>query len=354
MTTMEQFRREPDKRFPAALVAAFLLQTAGALFWAGSAAERITSLERTLASDQAAIAQVAVLEEQVRAHHGKPGPYRSETGSNDAALTRGPPGPSLALRAFVAFAGPLDRLTTAGGSSPSRGGSRIIMTFQIAYARRPLARRNTHAGLTALGPDEFEGYASLFGVADGVGDTVAAGAFAASLRRRGPSEVRMLYQHFAHTPIGVWEEIAEDARGLYVRGRLVDEVERARDVRALLREGALNGLSIGFRTVRAKRGAANTRTLLEIELWEISVVTFPLLAGSKVTATGNARSQELARMSFQAGKIGYAGPRVTDVTQSKPQGRRHGTGNQSRGAQPRSQAGLRGIPARLRGVQAKQ
>jgi len=65
MTIAEQFRL-PDKRLPAALVAAFLLQTAGALFWAGSAAERIADLERTLHSDQAAIEKVAVLEEQVR------------------------------------------------------------------------------------------------------------------------------------------------------------------------------------------------------------------------------------------------------------------------------------------------
>ncbi len=174
------------------------------------------------------------------------------------------------------------------------------MTVQIAYARRPLARKNTHAGLTALAPDEFEGYASLFGVADGVGDTVAPGAFAASLRRRGPADVRMLYQHFAHAPIGVWDVIAEDSRGLYVRGRLVDAVERARDVRALLAEGALNGLSIGFRTRRARRGPANTRTLLEIDLWEISVVTFPLLAGSQVTATG-ARNNDLASAFRAAG-----------------------------------------------------
>lgn len=66
MTVIEQFRTIPDKRFPAALVAAFLLQTAGALFWAGSAAERIADLERSRASDQAAVAKVAVIEEQVR------------------------------------------------------------------------------------------------------------------------------------------------------------------------------------------------------------------------------------------------------------------------------------------------
>jgi HK97 family phage prohead protease len=184
------------------------------------------------------------------------------------------------------------------------------MTFQIAYARRPLARKNTRAGLTPLGPDQFEGYASLFGVADGAGDSVAPGAFAASLRRRGAGQVRMLYQHFSHAPIGVWEEIAEDARGLYVRGRLVAEVEQARDVRALLAEGAMNGLSIGFRTVRAKRGpssikGAKTRTLLEVELWEISVVTFPLLGGSTVTAIGNRQTptsgNELAKIFREAG-----------------------------------------------------
>ena len=175
------------------------------------------------------------------------------------------------------------------------------MTFQIAYARRPLARKNTRAGFAALSADQFEGYASLFGVADGGGDTVAPGAFAASLRRR--PQVRMLYQHFSHAHIGVWEEIAEDARGLYVRGRLVPEVEQARDVRALLADGALNGLSIGFRTVRARRAAANRRTLLEIDLWEISVVTFPLLAGSTVTAIGQRRAETgLADLFRQASR----------------------------------------------------
>jgi HK97 family phage prohead protease len=116
---------------------------------------------------------------------------------------------------------------------------------------------------------------------------VAPGAFAISLKRGGLSRVRMLYQHFAHEPIGVWEEMREDSRGLYVRGRLVTDTQRGRECLALLGEGALNGLSIGFRTVRAKRDAkTGLRHLLEIELWEISVVTFPLLAQSQVTAVG--------------------------------------------------------------------
>ena len=157
----------------------------------------------------------------------------------------------------------------------------------IHHVRPRLARTNTPARFDALGPDEFEGYASLFNLADGAGDVVAPGAFTRSLKRRPPDRVRMLYQHFAHEPIGVWEQIREDSKGLYVRGRLNAEVERAQEVASLIAQGALDGLSIGFRAVRAKRDPhSGGRTLLEIELWEISVVTFPLLAQSTVTAIG--------------------------------------------------------------------
>jgi len=170
------------------------------------------------------------------------------------------------------------------------------MSPTVHYTRRRLARANAPARLADLGRDAFEGYASLFGVPDGAGDVVAPGAFASSLRRRPAAQVRMLYQHFAHEPIGVWDEIREDGRGLYVRGRLTIDVTRAREVRALIADGALNGLSIGFRTVRARRDAG-LRTLEEIELWEISVVTFPLLSGSAVTGLGekSALAESIAR-----------------------------------------------------------
>ena len=179
------------------------------------------------------------------------------------------------------------------------------MPVQIAYARRPLARKPVAARLNRLGENQFEGYASLFNTIDGAGDSVAPGAFASSLRKRGAGGIRMLYQHFAHAPIGVWDEIREDARGLYVRGTLVGDVPQARDVAALLRAGALNGLSIGFRTVRAKRGAgAVKRSLLDLELWEISVVTFPLLAGSQVTAIGGNENEDgLAQVMRNAARL---------------------------------------------------
>jgi HK97 family phage prohead protease len=164
---------------------------------------------------------------------------------------------------------------------------KMEMSSLVQREARRLAQFTTPARIAALGENEFEGYASLFGVADSAGDVVSAGAFAGSLAKRGVAKVRMLYQHFAHEPIGVWEAIREDRKGLYVRGRLVTNTQRGREVLALLNEGALNGLSIGFRTVRARRDAkTGLRTLLEIELWEISVVTFPLLAGSQVTAVG--------------------------------------------------------------------
>jgi hypothetical protein len=168
----------------------------------------------------------------------------------------------------------------------------------ILTTRRGLTRRDTPARLANLADNEFAGYASLFGIADGAGDVVERGAFAASLRRRPPNEVRMLYQHSASEPIGVWSEIREDARGLFVRGRLVLDVVRAREVRALIRDGALDGLSIGFRTRRARKDGAYRR-LSEIELWEISVVTFPLLAGSLVTAVGGDATVKALRIAAQ-------------------------------------------------------
>ncbi len=177
-------------------------------------------------------------------------------------------------------------------------------------------RADARARFTDLGNDAFEGYASLFGVPDGAGDVVSPGAFAVSLRKRPAAGVRMLYQHLPNEPLGVWETIREDARGLYVRGRLVLDVQRAREVRSLIADGALNGLSIGFRTVRARRDAkAGLRFLTEIDLWEISIVTFPLLIGSGVTAIGEksavAKSIEKATRSLKPNLSSPAEQRVS-------------------------------------------
>lgn len=140
-----------------------------------------------------------------------------------------------------------------------------------------------HGGSTLApqpSPLRIEGYASLWGVADLNGDVVAEGAFAASLARRGAGGVRMLHQHESRAAVGVWDEVIEDARGLWVSGRILDWSAEARFARALARAGAMDGLSIGFRTARARR-EGRLRVLVEVELWEVSLVTFPMLPGAR-------------------------------------------------------------------------
>lgn len=133
---------------------------------------------------------------------------------------------------------------------------------------------------------EIGGYASLFGVPDQGGDIVAAGAFSASLARlaaRG-ERVRMLWQHDPARPVGVWDEVCEDATGLRVRGRLLPEIALAREAAALIGAGAMDGLSIGYRTLRAGKDGKGRRVLREVALWEVSLVTFPMLPGARLAA----------------------------------------------------------------------
>ena len=141
------------------------------------------------------------------------------------------------------------------------------------------------AALAVTENGTFAGYASLFGRTDLGRDMVMPGAFRASLARRGAGGVKMLFQHDPAEPIGVWTDIREDGQGLFVRGRLTTGVARAREVLALMRAGALDGLSIGFRTVRGRTDATTgVRALLEVDLWEISVVTFPMLPEARIAS----------------------------------------------------------------------
>lgn len=142
----------------------------------------------------------------------------------------------------------------------------------------------------------FSGYASLFGKVDLGKDIVERGAFARSLRKRGAAGIRMLFQHDPNQPIGTWTDVREDQRGLFVRGRLAKDVGRSRDVHNLLRGGALDGLSIGFRAVKARKDqASGIRHILEADLWEISVVTFPMLPEARIDTVKGRRRLPTAR-----------------------------------------------------------
>lgn len=125
----------------------------------------------------------------------------------------------------------------------------------------------------------FSGYASVFGVVDLYGDVIAKGAFKQSLKewkakKRFPP---ILWQHDSRQPIGVFTEMYEDEKGLYVVGKLlVGKVEKATEAHALMKEGAVTGMSIGFMTrddsYDEKEGV---RTIKRLDLWEVSIVTFP-------------------------------------------------------------------------------
>lgn len=129
----------------------------------------------------------------------------------------------------------------------------------------------------------FCGYASVFGKQDLAHDIVEKGAFARSIGERGVNGIRMLYQHDPAQPIGTWLDMREDARGLFVRGKLASETGRAGEVLQLMRAGALDGLSIGFRTVKARKDTGSkVRRILEADLWEISIVTFPMMPEARV------------------------------------------------------------------------
>lgn len=146
----------------------------------------------------------------------------------------------------------------------------------------------------------FEGYGSVFGNRDSYGEKVMPGAFVESLARhkREGTSVLMLYQHDGYEPIGVWEDLAEDAKGLWGRGRLVMGVRRAEETYKLLKAGALRGLSIGYREVEVEPDG-NDRLLKKLDLLEISPVSFPANRRARVDTVKSAGAlalEEFARL----------------------------------------------------------
>lgn len=126
------------------------------------------------------------------------------------------------------------------------------------------------------------GYASLFGQRDMSGDIVRRGAFTASLLLQADRQFPMLLGHETHKPVGVWDRVIEDGQGLYVSGRLFGGTKRSDNVLRLVREGAVSGLSIGYKALRHIHEPKG-RLLTEIDLFEISLVAFPMLRDARLT-----------------------------------------------------------------------
>jgi HK97 family phage prohead protease len=171
-----------------------------------------------------------------------------------------------------------------GRRTPSGGNGRLLPREATMLAPADPTIVNVFRPRTSIDADgNVEGYASLFGEIDQARDMVMPGAFAATLRTRNIRRIPMLFQHDPSEPVGVWLELREDHRGLYARGRLIPDVQRGRELLSLVRDGAIDGLSIGFKTVK---GRIDPRTRIRkldiVDLWEISIVTFPLLTGARL------------------------------------------------------------------------
>ncbi len=122
-----------------------------------------------------------------------------------------------------------------------------------------------------------EGYGAIFGNVDRGYDIVEAGAFSDSLK--SGANIKMLWQHDPWKPIGVWDEVKEDDKGLWVKGHILGDVEQGREATALLKAGAIDGLSIGYRTLEFREAKIDdrwVRVIEKAELWEVSFVTFPM------------------------------------------------------------------------------
>ncbi len=123
---------------------------------------------------------------------------------------------------------------------------------------------------------KIKGYASLFHRADLSGDIILPQAFHGCLNRRAPREVKMLYHHDVTAPIGCWHRMTPTSKGLWVEGELLVAASLPKDLATLVAAGAIDGLSIGFRALKSARTRQKQRLIKEIDLLEISLVTFPM------------------------------------------------------------------------------
>ena len=174
----------------------------------------------------------------------------------------------------------------------------------ISRLRSPLRVKSDSIGADGT----FSGYGSVANLVDSGADVVARGAFAATLKRHAENGTRpkLLSQHCAEHPIGTWLEMREDDYGLFCRGRLILDVEKGRETYALMKAGELDGLSIGYEVVSWENASpadldtkygipagyampsGMVRVLKQIELWEVSVVTFPMQQAARVESVKNA------------------------------------------------------------------
>ncbi|WP_180076902.1 HK97 family phage prohead protease [Acinetobacter sp. YH12251] len=151
-----------------------------------------------------------------------------------------------------------------------------------------MIRKSFNLKIKAVQEDGFfSGYGAVFGNVDWYNDVILPGAFAKSLEKWAEKNKMppVLWNHNDGEPIGVYTSIYEDEKGLFVEGRLlIDDVPRAKSTHALLKAGAIDGLSIGYKTKKANQQTNGIRELIELDLGEISIVTMPANEESLITS----------------------------------------------------------------------
>ena len=139
----------------------------------------------------------------------------------------------------------------------------------------------------------FEGYASVFGNQDYDGDVIVKGAFRKTIEqyRQASRMPKMLWQHDMHEIVGKWQDMHEDEHGLYVRGSLILDTQKGREAYALMKAGVLDGMSIGFNVAEARPSEQRSRgrVIEEVDLWEVSLVTWGANPAATVTSVKSAK-----------------------------------------------------------------
>lgn len=156
--------------------------------------------------------------------------------------------------------------------------------------------KHLHLEWKASADGVIEGYGAVFGNADLGGDIILPGAFAESLKTG--RRVKMLREHSPDDVVGVWDEITEDSSGLRLKGRLLLTIGDGKDAFELVKAGAIDGLSIGYQTVESEYDSAGRRLLKQVNLWEVSLVTFPMneLARIDAVKAADLTERELERV----------------------------------------------------------
>lgn len=177
------------------------------------------------------------------------------------------------------------------------------MERKVSYKNKDLEIKN-HKNLEIKSLDDygrFSGYASVFNIEDSYKDIMLPNSFKKTLHGRNiKKDIKLLWQHSPEEPIGVFNVIKEDSVGLYVEGQLLMDVARAKEAYSLIKNGSISGLSIGYNVNEAFINKdTGVRVISDVDLWEISVVTFPANHLSNITYVKN-------NEFFMEKKKGYA------------------------------------------------